>query len=59
MIQYFVKVTLTDDKTYSKTAIKRPHVTDNRLHIDASTEEYTVIPMSIIKMYSVISEIVK
>jgi translation elongation factor P/translation initiation factor 5A len=55
-MRYHIIVTLVDDKTYDQYAIKRPHVTDNRLHIDSSTEEYTVIPMSLIKMYTVSGE---
>jgi hypothetical protein len=55
-MKYSVNVIMIDGASFIKYANKRPHVTDNRLHIDISTDEYTVIPMSLIRMYSVTTE---
>lgn len=53
-----VEVTFTDGVIYHLKASgnRRPHVTDGRLHIEISPDEYTVIPVSMIKMYTVTTE---
>jgi hypothetical protein len=52
-MKYTVNVNLTDGHSIIKYATKKPYVTDSRLHIENALDEYTVIPMSQIRMYAV------
>ena len=53
-----VAVTFTDGMTcqFKASGNIRPHLTDGRFHIEISPDEYTVIPVSMIKMYTVTTE---
>lgn len=52
-MKYSVEILFNDGLICQRKATKKPYVTDNRIHIENGTDEYTVIPMSGIKMYTV------
>jgi hypothetical protein len=52
-MRYTVTVNFNDGHSINRNAMKRPYVTDNRLHIEHAFDEYTVIPMTQIRMYTV------
>jgi hypothetical protein len=52
-MKYSVEILFNDGLICQRKATKKPYVTDNRIHIENGVDEYTVIPMSGIKMYTV------
>ena len=53
-MKYSIYVEFVNGHSVSRTASKRPYVTDNRLHIeDATSDEYAVIAMPEVRMYIV------
>lgn len=50
---YNVQVTFVDDSTANFNAIKKPYIIENRVHIDHSQIDYSIIFLDTIKMYTV------
>lgn len=52
-MSYTVEILFKDGMIVNRASNKRPYVTDDRLHITNSVDDYTVIPIVEIKMYTV------